>query len=248
MRLLSFRMLLICFIGSIINLVLNKRMNIQREASTNNERMINRIQVLELIRLEISISQTQIAHKLNIKLSSVSRIIKELLKENLVIYSRDNRFSQGKSSSLIEFNGEAYNVISIDLGGSKIFGSLIDLVGKVQYEIILPTRDAVSKEPVENLFKVIDILIDLPQQDNQKLRGISIGAPGFTQVPEGIIIFTPNLDSMVCIVIGTDIGAGIVLNSKLYRGCHQVAGEIGYLFNDISSNDYDKVGIRNRYQ
>jgi len=36
-------------------------------------------------------------------------------------------------------------------------------------------------------------------------------------------------DSLVCITVGTGIGAGIVLDRKIYRGFHHAAGEIGYL-------------------
>ena len=37
------------------------------------------------------------------------------------------------------------------------------------------------------------------------------------------------MENLVTIYIGTGIGAGIVLNGALYRGSHQMAGEIGYL-------------------
>jgi predicted NBD/HSP70 family sugar kinase len=35
--------------------------------------------------------------------------------------------------------------------------------------------------------------------------------------------------SLVCLAIGTGVGAGIILNGALYRGFHLAAGEIGYL-------------------
>ena len=38
-----------------------------------------------------------------------------------------------------------------------------------------------------------------------------------------------DIENLVTIYIGTGIGAGIVLNGALYRGSHQMAGEIGYL-------------------
>lgn len=42
---------------------------------------------------------------------------------------------------------------------------------------------------------------------------------------------TPNL---VCVAIGTGIGAGIIIEGKLYRGHNQGAGEIGYFLPDPS--------------
>ncbi|HEY60292.1 MAG TPA: ROK family transcriptional regulator [Anaerolineae bacterium] len=38
-----------------------------------------------------------------------------------------------------------------------------------------------------------------------------------------------DVDNLVCIYIGTGIGAGVVIDGALYRGAHQMAGEIGYL-------------------
>ncbi|WP_394837164.1 ROK family protein [Pendulispora rubella] len=37
------------------------------------------------------------------------------------------------------------------------------------------------------------------------------------------------VSSFVCVVIGTGIGMGIVLEGRLYRGAHGAAGEVGYL-------------------
>jgi predicted NBD/HSP70 family sugar kinase len=37
------------------------------------------------------------------------------------------------------------------------------------------------------------------------------------------------VQSLVCLAVGTGIGAGIVLNGALYRGHHLAAGEVGYL-------------------
>lgn len=38
-----------------------------------------------------------------------------------------------------------------------------------------------------------------------------------------------DVDTFVCITVGTGIGMGIVVNGQLFRGAHGAAGEIGYL-------------------
>jgi predicted NBD/HSP70 family sugar kinase len=49
---------------------------------------------------------------------------------------------------------------------------------------------------------------------------------------------------LVCISIGTGIGAGIVIGGKLYRGHHEAAGEVGYLVPDRSylGRRYEQFG------
>jgi glucokinase len=37
------------------------------------------------------------------------------------------------------------------------------------------------------------------------------------------------IDALVCLSLGAGIGAGIVLNGRLYRGAHHAAGEVGYV-------------------
>jgi glucokinase-like ROK family protein len=50
--------------------------------------------------------------------------------------------------------------------------------------------------------------------------------------------------NLVCINIGTGIGAGIIIGGGLYRGHHQAAGEIGYLLPSVEhlGQQYDEFG------
>jgi glucokinase len=43
-----------------------------------------------------------------------------------------------------------------------------------------------------------------------------------------------NVKNLVCITIGTGVGAGIIINGELYRGVGEAAGEVGYLLPDAS--------------
>jgi glucokinase len=55
--------------------------------------------------------------------------------------------------------------------------------------------------------------------------------------------------NLVCINIGTGIGAGIILGGELYRGHHQAAGEIGYLLPSVElfGKRYDEFGALEYY-
>ena len=50
--------------------------------------------------------------------------------------------------------------------------------------------------------------------------------------------------NMLCIAVGTGIGAGLILNGMLYQGYQGVAGEVGYMLPDVASLDqtYDDFG------
>jgi len=48
----------------------------------------------------------------------------------------------------------------------------------------------------------------------------------------------------ICISVGTGIGAGLILDGQLYRGSHNLAGEIGYFYSGLKmpSKAYDSFG------
>jgi predicted NBD/HSP70 family sugar kinase len=160
-----------------------------------------------------------------------------------------------------------------------------DLFGHVQCELDLPRQNGDSQANLESLFDVVQRLLDAPRPTGQRVRGIGIGAPGFTLTPEGIVTWAPSLGwrdlplkeilsarfgqpvfvendvnlaalgewgfgagrevrDLVCINIGTGIGAGVIIDGSLHRGHRQSAGEIGYLLPglDYLNSSAEKFG------
>ncbi len=50
-------------------------------------------------------------------------------------------------------------------------------------------------------------------------------------------------DNLVVIAVGTGIGAGIILNRRLFRGATEAAGEIGYIPPDLSALGHNHTGF-----
>ena len=74
---------------------------------------------------------------------------------------------------------------------------------------------------------------DLPLQ---KLLQEAIGLPVIVENEVNLIALGEawrgagqGIDALVCLSLGAGIGAGIVLNGRLYRGAHHAAGEVGYV-------------------
>ena len=53
-----------------------------------------------------------------------------------------------------------------------------------------------------------------------------------------------NMHDMVLLVVGTGIGAGIIINGALYRGAHEASGEVGYLLpgREFLNKRYENFG------
>jgi len=166
----------------------------RKTATTHMIRTINRSAVLGMIRQNSPTSHTQIAQKLNISLPTVMRIVDDLIQQDFV---RQVGFSQtptvGRPRGLLEFNGQAYCVISLDLGGPNITGALIDLDGNNLGEINHPVCKSDGQKNLDNVLDMIERLSNLPRPQNHHLLGIGIGIPGVTQVNEGIVTWAASL-------------------------------------------------------
>ncbi len=166
----------------------------RQSATAGLMRNINRSAILELIREESPISRSQVARRLNMSLPTVMRIVDDLMEEDLVRLHGMGESTGGRPSSLLEFNGDAYAVVGVDLGGTKMFGTVADLSGTIQHECYVPHEDGNGPHDyLEQLCEFIEMLLDAPRPAGQRIRGIGVGAPGFTLAPEGIVTYAPSL-------------------------------------------------------
>lgn len=248
-------------------------------------RSINRSAILDLIRQQSPITRAKIASELSVSLPTVMRIVDSLIEEDLVRYIGNDASSGGRPASLLEYNGRAYAVIGIDLGGTKMYGAVADLSGNIQHEISIPTNSDGAERNLELLIDLIQKLLDVPRPAGQVIRGIGLGLPGVTLSREGMVTWVPSLGwrdlpiksiledrfgysvfiendvnlialgehnfgagkgvhNLVCVAVGTGIGAGIIINRALFRGFNQASGEIGYLLPNVNAlgETYDEFG------
>ncbi len=258
---------------------------IQRSATASLIRRLNRSAILDLIREHSPISRSEIARQLNMSMPTVMRVVDALQEEDLVRWSGNSQPTGGRPGNLLEFNADGYAVLGLDLGGSKMFGTVADLGGKIQSEIYRPWQGNNPDETLEQVCELIADLLAQPRPASQKIRGIGVGAPGITLYEQGVVTWAPSLgwrnlplkdilqerfgfpvvvendvnlaalgeygfgaarhaSSAACIAVGTGIGAGIVIERKIYRGYNQSAGEVGYLPPDVSylGRCYDTFG------
>ena len=108
-------------------------------------RRLNRSAVLDLVREQSPIAQSQISSKLNISSPTVLRIAEDLIEKDLVRWSGDTQTSGGRPRRLLEFNHSGYAVLGLDLGGTKLFGTISDLGGQIQAERYMRWQETILK-------------------------------------------------------------------------------------------------------
>ena len=150
-------------------------------------REINRSAILEIIRQESPIARSTIASRLDVSLPTVMRIVDQLIDEGFVRLHGSSEWSGGRRRSLLEFNGNGFVVLGVDLGGTKIYGAISDLSGNIIEEMDAGLQGAGGEDCYNRLVELIDTLLESPRLLGRKVRGIGVGAPGITLHNEGIV-------------------------------------------------------------
>jgi len=150
-------------------------------------REINRSAILEIIRRESPISRSAIAERLGVSLPTVMRIMDELIEEGFVRPEGSTEWSGGRRRPLLEFNADSFVVIGVDMGGTKFYGAISDLGGRILDEIDMGRHGKSSEKNYQRLIELIDTLLASPKLGDRRVRGIGVGAPGITLHKEGIV-------------------------------------------------------------
>lgn len=155
-------------------------------------RRINRSAVLEFIRQNSPTSRTAISNSLEISMPTVMRILDDLFDKELIFEDGygDNKF--GRRRTMLHFNESAYSIISIDVGGTKLYGALTDISGKILSEKIINEHNTKGEDCFESVCNLIsDFLNENPEYP--PVRGISVALPGITHAESGIVEYAPSI-------------------------------------------------------
>jgi glucokinase len=156
-------------------------------------RDINRSAILEIIRRESPIARSTIAHRLDVSLPTVMRIVDGLIEEGFVRLHGATEWSGGRRRPLLEFNAEAHIILGVDMGGTKIFGALSDLGGNILDEVNNARHGTSGEDNFNHLTLLIDTLLASPKLRGRRVHGIGVGAPGITRHKEGIVTWANTL-------------------------------------------------------
>src|SRR5271156_1655155 len=163
-------------------------------------------------------------------------------------------------------------VVGADIGGTSLRLALAGMDGEVLAKWKVSTAGIRDPEVVVRLIQEgVEELLQQKLLSRSSLRAFAAGAPGVTDVDEGVVLATSYLmgwrdvplralleaslgvpaavendvntaaiaesrigaaqgiRDFVFLAVGTGIGAGIVLNGRLFHGMSWSAGEIGYM-------------------
>src|SRR5690606_5846075 len=152
-------------------------------------RDINNNIVLETIIEYEPISRTELSKKMGLTKATISSIVKDLLKQELIVEVGIGRADIGRRPILLKFNQKAGYSICIDLGVETISIMLTDLKGRKKAIKIIDIPEINKDNVCPILIPLIDDMIKKTKPSRYGLVGITIGIHGV--VYDNDIIFTP---------------------------------------------------------
>lgn len=152
---------------------------------------LNRALVINTILNYGPVSRTRISEITDLGLSTVSNIVADLIKKELIYETGEEESSGGRRAILLEFNCNDRFVLGIKIGLDGIIVGLVNMKSKIldQYFIACPIKS--NEEMVLGI--LINAMRDLINKNHiktEKIIGCGIGVSGLVNQKEGILVFS----------------------------------------------------------
>lgn len=152
---------------------------------------INRLKVLEYIIEKGPAARHEIAKSIGLSPSSITNIVSYLIEKRLVVeMGQVDTKEVGRKATLVKFNPESMNIISIDIESASINFALTNLVGNIIKMKVVPLNRLIKDYEILNIIKrEISLMMDEGLDvHNASIVGIGIAVSGIVDDDEKLII------------------------------------------------------------
>jgi glucokinase-like ROK family protein len=165
-----------------------------RSVDQESVRRINKSIVLNTIRLRAPVSRAEVANLTGLNRSTVSNIVNSLIEEGLVWENELQDSKGGRPAISLSLRPDGGAVIGVEIGVDFISVLLTDFVAKTLWQervTIAPEKSQI--EIINQAEQLIDQAMAIANERRLTTLGIGVGLPGLVDVPQGVLIFAPNL-------------------------------------------------------
>ena len=149
--------------------------------------------LLSLIQKYKKISRSQLAHLTKMSNTSVGKIIKELINDELVVEVGTTEGDVGRKAIILQINPRGSYIIGVEFDRSGIQIAVVTLSGEIMAKSQMDFDT--TKTPYEILEKTAKAIKKLIEQSNfplkEKIIAIGVSIPGLVTWPEGKVLMVP---------------------------------------------------------
>jgi glucokinase-like ROK family protein len=157
-------------------------------------RELNLSLVLRYIHNEAPVSRAQIAHATGLNKSTVSSLVEDLLKRQLVHETGINSVGTGRPATLLEINPQAGGIIGAELGVGFIAVVLTDFTGNIIWRQLVNVDPSIAQEKtISQMVELTDEAIKVCKKKDLYPLGLGLSMPGTVDLGKGVLVFAPNL-------------------------------------------------------
>lgn len=164
-------------------------------ASHRTMRQLNRTVVLDLVRDNSPISRAEIAKAANLAKPTVSAIVEELIRDDLVVeigHRRDHPVS-GRPPMLLEFNARSRFVAGVHLGVRHLEVTVADATGTPLATSMRPTPRAGVPVVLDTIVAAVNETLRQVGDEGHRLSAVGVCIPGLLDLDTGVCLLAPNL-------------------------------------------------------
>jgi len=158
-------------------------------------RELNLSLVLRFIHNEAPVSRSQIAQATGLNKSTVSSLVEDLLKRELVHETGINSVGAGRPATLLEINPKAGGIVGVELGVDFIAVALSDFTANILWSdsVSIDSHNA-QETTITKILELTDKALAICYKDHGLfLLGLGLSVPGTVDLEQGIMVFAPNL-------------------------------------------------------
>jgi N-acetylglucosamine repressor len=144
--------------------------------------------IFQLIYYKHAISRAEIARQTELTPTTVSHIVKDLIRKELVTEVGSGPSSGGRTPELLSVIKDGRHIIAVDLYSDALWGCLINLRGDIKQRRSKDLGDGSQKQIMSRLYGLIDEL----QQASRKipLLGIGVSVTGLVNPDTGVLWYS----------------------------------------------------------
>jgi N-acetylglucosamine repressor len=172
-----------------------------------------------LVRNYGPISRAEIRELTQLRWSSISPIVRELLNEGKLVEVGPSSNPMGRKQTLLRLNEENGYIVSVDFDPEIVSAAVTNLLPRIRSKVAETTRlDGDAEGLIRQLFACAHEAIRQAGIEREKLLGIGVADPGLVDVREGISVASAHIGFWKGIplkkLFETEFGVPVIVESS----------------------------------